>query len=116
MRPPALRAKFAAEAIASGNSKEIPLQVGSNTVSIMAEKDGVTMGTTIKVTKKASAEYMAAEPYRPQFHFSPEINFMNDPNGLIYDPSNGTWHMYSSTAPSSPAWVTRPGATHSPKT
>ena len=93
---------FAAEAIASGDSKEIPLQVGSNTVSILATKDGVTMGTTIAVTKKASAEYMAAEPYRPQFHFSPEINFMNDPNGLIYDPSNGTWHMYFQYSPQLP--------------
>ena len=93
---------FAAEAIASGDSKEIPLQVGSNTVSILATKDGVTMGTTITVTKKASSDYMAAEPYRPQFHFSPEINFMNDPNGLIYDPSNGTWHMYFQYSPQLP--------------
>ena len=93
---------FAAEAIASGNSKEIPLQVGTNTVSILATKDGVTMGTTITVTKKASSDYMAAEPYRPQFHFSPEINFMNDPNGLIYDPSNGTWHMYFQYSPQLP--------------
>ena len=88
--------------IASGEGKEIALQVGSNTVSILATKDGVTMGTTITVTKKASAEYMAAEPYRPQFHFSPEINFMNDPNGLIYDPSNGTWHMYFQYSPQLP--------------
>ncbi len=88
--------------IASEEGKEIALQVGSNTVSILATKDGVTMGTTIAVTKKASAEYMAAEPYRPQFHFSPEINFMNDPNGLIYDPSNGTWHMYFQYSPQLP--------------
>jgi fructan beta-fructosidase len=25
-----------------------------------------------------------AEPYRPQFHFAPEKNWMNDPNGLVY--------------------------------
>ena len=24
------------------------------------------------------------EPYRPQFHFSPAINWTNDPNGLVY--------------------------------
>jgi len=33
-----------------------------------------------------------SEPFRPQFHFSPPINFMNDPNGLVY--SNGTWHLF----------------------
>ncbi|SNX82899.1 probable SUC2 - invertase (sucrose hydrolyzing enzyme) [Melanopsichium pennsylvanicum] len=32
------------------------------------------------------------EPVRPQIHFSPTVNFMNDPNGLVY--SNGTWHLF----------------------
>lgn len=91
-----------ATAVESGEEKEIPLQIGSNTVCIFAEKDGVSMGITLAVTKKSSADYMAAEPYRPQFHFSPEINFMNDPNGLIYDPSNGTWHMYFQYSPQLP--------------
>jgi fructan beta-fructosidase len=25
-----------------------------------------------------------SETYRPQFHFTPEQNWMNDPNGLVY--------------------------------
>ena len=33
-----------------------------------------------------------SEPVRPQIHFSPTVNFMNDPNGLVY--SNGTWHLF----------------------
>jgi fructan beta-fructosidase len=24
------------------------------------------------------------EKHRPQFHFSPEANWMNDPNGMVY--------------------------------
>lgn len=32
------------------------------------------------------------EPYRPQYHFSPPMHFMNDPNGLVY--FNGTYHLY----------------------
>ncbi|PWZ00203.1 putative SUC2-invertase [Testicularia cyperi] len=32
------------------------------------------------------------EATRPQIHFSPTVNFMNDPNGLVY--SNGTWHLF----------------------
>ncbi|KAI1497001.1 glycosyl hydrolase [Biscogniauxia marginata] len=30
---------------------------------------------------------------RPQIHFSPPQNFMNDPNGMFRD-ANGTWHLY----------------------
>ncbi|KDR77324.1 hypothetical protein GALMADRAFT_442459 [Galerina marginata CBS 339.88] len=32
-------------------------------------------------------------PLRPQIHFSPPRNFMNDPNGCFLD-ANGTWHLY----------------------
>ncbi|KAF2428609.1 hypothetical protein EJ08DRAFT_592159 [Tothia fuscella] len=30
---------------------------------------------------------------RPQIHYSPPTNFMNDPNGMFVD-NNGTWHLY----------------------
>ena len=33
-------------------------------------------------------------PLRPQVHFSPPVNFMNDPNGLFYDDRSGTYHLY----------------------
>ncbi|NGN94503.1 hypothetical protein G5C66_17375 [Nocardioides sp. KC13] len=29
---------------------------------------------------------------RPTFHFTPRRNWMNDPNGLVYD--HGRWHLY----------------------
>ena len=32
------------------------------------------------------------EKYRPSFHFTPEDNWMNDPNGMFY--LNGTFHLY----------------------
>jgi beta-fructofuranosidase len=31
--------------------------------------------------------------WRPQVHFSPPRDFMNDPNGCFRD-DNGTWHIY----------------------
>jgi fructan beta-fructosidase len=40
------------------------------------------------------------EPYRPQFHFSPKGNWMNDPNGLVYE--NGTYHLFFQQNPTAP--------------
>ena len=30
---------------------------------------------------------------RPQIHYSPPVDFMNDPNGCFRD-DNGLWHLY----------------------
>lgn len=40
----------------------------------------------------ASRNRLAADPYRPTFHFSPPENFMNDPNGLCQ--WNGLYHLF----------------------
>ena len=35
---------------------------------------------------------LAADPYRPAYHFSPPQNVMNDPNGLCF--WQGRWHLF----------------------
>lgn len=42
------------------------------------------------------------EQYRPQFHFSPEANWMNDPNGLVY--FDGEYHLFYQYYPDSTVW------------
>jgi fructan beta-fructosidase len=32
------------------------------------------------------------EPFRSQFHFTPERNWMNDPNGMVYH--QGEYHLF----------------------
>ncbi len=34
------------------------------------------------------------EAWRSQYHFSPFVNWMNDPNGLVYDPSDESYHLF----------------------
>lgn len=41
---------------------------------------------------------------RPQYHFTPERNWMNDPNGLIY--FGGKYHMFYQHFPYAPKWGT----------
>lgn len=41
-------------------------------------------------------------PFRPQFHFTPQKNWMNDPNGLVY--YEGKYHMFFQYNPFGNEW------------
>ncbi len=42
------------------------------------------------------------EKHRPQFHFTPESKWMNDPNGLVY--YNGKYHLFYQYYPNDIVW------------
>ena len=42
------------------------------------------------------------EQYRPQYHFSPEENWMNDPNGMVYH--KGVYHFFYQYYPEDIVW------------
>jgi fructan beta-fructosidase len=42
------------------------------------------------------------EKWRPQFHFTPERNWMNDPNGLVY--LDGEYHLFFQYNPEGDEW------------
>lgn len=53
-------------------------------------------------TPDAPAQSGYDEQYRPQIHYTPAANWMNDPNGMVY--ADGTYHLYYQYNPSGPDW------------
>ena len=49
---------------------------------ILAWFAGASIGNSAQA---APADGLYREQYRPQFHFSPPQQWMNDPNGMLYD-------------------------------
>jgi fructan beta-fructosidase len=43
-----------------------------------------------------------AERYRPAYHFTPERNWLNDPNGLLY--ADGVYHLFYQYNPRGDTW------------
>ena len=57
--------------------------------------------TSISTVVRTTSPYYK-EQYRPQYHFSPEANWMNDPNGLVY--FDGEYHLFYQYYPDSTVW------------
>jgi fructan beta-fructosidase len=51
---------------------------------------------------QTKSNHYYTEKYRPQFHFSPEKGWMNDPNGLLY--VDGEYHLFYQHFPDSTVW------------
>jgi len=54
----------------------------------------------MSVADTKGVEY--TEGFRPQYHFSPPKNFMNDPNGMVY--YKGEYHLFYQHNPYGDAW------------
>ena len=55
-----------------------------------------------KAQNEPEEESTYQEEYRPQFHFSPEEKWMNDPNGLVYH--EGIYHLFYQYYPEDIVW------------
>ena len=62
--------------------------------------DGQQKEDPAKPDEPTGGEYR--EQYRPQVHFTPAKNWMNDPNGLVY--ADGTWHLFYQYNPQGNVW------------
>ena len=57
---------------------------------------------TIATSEQYSETGYYSEKYRPQFHFSPEKMWMNDPNGMVF--YEGEYHLFYQYHPDSTVW------------
>ncbi|MGQ1788338.1 glycoside hydrolase family 32 protein [Saccharicrinis sp. GN24d3] len=51
---------------------------------------------------ETSIKTIGKEKFRPQFHFTPQANWMNDPNGMVY--YEGEYHLFYQYYPDSTVW------------
>ncbi|MDF9750003.1 GH32 C-terminal domain-containing protein [Arthrobacter sp. ES3-54] len=64
---------------------------------------GLTLAAALAGSLPASASTgLGDEPYRPAFHYTPEKNWMNDPNGMVFH--RGVYHLYYQHNPSGNTW------------
>lgn len=62
----------------------------------------IFFGCASATKQNERAEQPGGEKYRPQFHFSPPAQWMNDPNGMVY--YEGEYHLFYQHYPDSSVW------------
>lgn len=70
-------------------------------VSIVLFCQGCKDKVKYSASSEGSLDYYQ-EQYRNQYHFSPEANWMNDPNGMVY--LDGEYHLFYQYYPDSTVW------------
>lgn len=88
-----------------GNSDAMLFAYGYDPATVV--EIGVTLwafeGDTLTLRRRAEVDaWMRADPARPVLHFSPALQWMNDPNGL--SKVGDCWHLFYQFHPASTEW------------
>ena len=77
-----------------GNSIAVDHIENSFSLILSVTKGEITVNYILKVHPESDPDSIYNEEWRSQFHFSPFVNWLNDPNGLVYDPSDESYHLF----------------------
>ncbi len=62
----------------------------------------LTIALSLGCAPQLRAQDRYGQPWRPQYHFTPPHNFMNDPNGMIF--YKGEYHLFYQYNPEGNVW------------
>ncbi|MBC8570613.1 cadherin-like beta sandwich domain-containing protein [Zongyangia hominis] len=79
-----------------GVEVNVGLADGLNAVRVIVRDPGSDLSDTytVNITREPNPDTLYKETARPQFHFTPYMYQMNDPNGLVYDDARGEYHLF----------------------
>jgi sucrose-6-phosphate hydrolase SacC (GH32 family) len=81
------------------NRRDFLKKVGFGTTSLTLSR---FIPRYLTAGENPAASTLYNEKYRPQFHFTPQKNWTNDPNGLVY--YKGEYHLFFQHNPSGINW------------
>ena len=92
--PSGYSARVGTAAFTNGEYSFTP-EYGRNVVKVdIRDKYARKSTVTVEFWCDVPTELVYSDTYRPKYHVTPPINFMNDPNGLFYNELTGEYHAY----------------------
>ena len=75
---------------------DVGLHIGSQTIVLTVQdpETGISVHQSMHIYREINPTSIYREKYRAQLHFSPAVNWLNDPNGLVYNEETKEYHLF----------------------
>lgn len=87
----------------SGKAYAVSLKYGSSVFDfVVTDAEGRKQTTVVNVLRNSNPDDVYSVPTRPQYHYSPQLAWCNDPNGMVY--YKGEYHLFYQYYPKDTIW------------